>query len=94
MRLVEGVEGKLSRAVYLATPPPPFLENKSLILGARPTHLELSKCEDVSVIIIIHDKVKYFHMLGCRAGSKLSRAVYLAPCWIPKHKFWMLIPLI
>ena len=83
--LVAGVGGKLSRAVYLAPPPPPHLGNESKNSSCSFHLFQISEYEVDSFITIIQVKLSCY--LCCLVsltfvagvGSKLSRAVYLAP---------------
>ena len=79
--------GKLSRAVSLASFSPGYQNN----YFASSTYFKLSEYEeDVSVINMIQVKFSCFlchkfHILSCKGGGKLSRAINLPPpTWVSK----------
>ena len=92
LTFVAGVGGKLSRAVYLAPPPPPTWVLCLISFNAHSTCFKLSVHEVVSFIIITQVKLGCFLCPSVSypcclisltfvagLGGKLSRAVYLAP---------------
>ena len=75
----QGVGGKLSRAVYLAPPPPRIsikIDNTQILLH----HLlqEYLVERDINFYEMLTSNVQLGYVLT-RVGGKLSRAVYLAP---------------